>query len=399
MVLRCGLCTLAQEQGCQTFSKTTHQDVWLNGKRNFDNALRDKGMLTHQDSYVHKESIEFLLNREKIDILSQINHNSGSALAKAQLRNRYHFVQVMRVVLKHALEGLPFHGDGSNEGPVMRTMHFITKYYQPLLQKNMNASKNQPLLMKALHPRNISFILKAFANQHRRHIAKVLKDAKFLALIADEWTDKHSTRQYCSILIRYTTNTLESNVLFIGMFRLHSAKAAAIAKCILDEIQNIVSFHPETQFEAILVKIVAQTYDGASTMQGRNGGVQKLILEHCLYAISIHCFAHQIQLSTALNARSNLLLTDVIAYTKIIVKLIVYSLKCSEHFNEVVKSIKLETHDLITEKKKFTTLKGKILNLCVTRTKTIRAYLHELLCSSETFYRDHSNKRTSSGIE
>lgn len=40
-----------------------------------------------------------------------------------------------------------------------------------------------------------------------------------------------------------------------------------------------------------------QGYDGASNMQGEWNGLQALILNDCLYAYYIHCFAHRLQLA------------------------------------------------------------------------------------------------------
>ena len=44
------------------------------------------------------------------------------------------------------------------------------------------------------------------------------------------------------------------------------------------------------------IKVIAQSYDGASVISGQLGGVQTLMKEHYPYAIYIHCVAHRLNL-------------------------------------------------------------------------------------------------------
>lgn len=58
------------------------------------------------------------------------------------------------------------------------------------------------------------------------------------------------------------------------------------------------------------IKIIAQSYDGASVMSGHLRGVQSRIKEHYPYAIYTHCMAH----------RLNLVVVDTCKTIKVILK-------------------------------------------------------------------------------
>ena len=63
------------------------------------------------------------------------------------------------------------------------------------------------------------------------------------------------------------------------------------AKELAEYILNILKeYDPDS-------KLVAQTYDGASTMSGRSSGVQARIHEVIKRAIFVHCMAHKLNLA------------------------------------------------------------------------------------------------------
>ena len=73
----------------------------------------------------------------------------------------------------------------------------------------------------------------------------------------------------------------------MGFILVIPAGAEGLAKYILDILKP---FNPEA-------KLVAQTYDGASTMSGHSSGVQARIREVIQRAIFVHCMAHVLNLA------------------------------------------------------------------------------------------------------
>lgn len=66
----------------------------------------------------------------------------------------------------------------------------------------------------------------------------------------------------------------------------------------VSETKSILSFL--TNHKIRLVRMLAQCYDGASVMAGRNGGVQALMQERLGRRIPcIHCFNHQLHLAVS----------------------------------------------------------------------------------------------------
>jgi len=62
----------------------------------------------------------------------------------------------------------------------------------------------------------------------------------------------------------------------------------------IDIVAAILKFFEQSSMKD--VKIIAQSYDGASVMSGQHGGVQTLMKKHYPYAIYIHCMAHRLNL-------------------------------------------------------------------------------------------------------
>jgi hypothetical protein len=52
-------------------------------------------------------------------------------------------------------------------------------------------------------------------------------------------------------------------------------------------------------------RIRGQGYDGASNMQGHLNGLKTLVMEDSRFAHSIHCFAHQLQLTLVAIAKNH----------------------------------------------------------------------------------------------
>ena len=108
--------------------------------------------------------------------------------------------------------------------------------------------------------------------------------ANFVSIQADETTDVACKCQLV-IILRYLVNG-EIKERFLGFHEAKEKTAKAITNIIKDQIQGY----------DLTEKLISQTYDGASTMKGCHGGVQKLMRETYPHAHFVHCYAHQLNL-------------------------------------------------------------------------------------------------------
>ena len=129
-------------------------------------------------------------------------------------------------------------------------------------------------------------ILECALEVYRKEFVSQIEQAKFVAVIADETTDI-SVQNQLSIVVRYIHrgNVVER---FWGFFKPKRANADGISEVILTELDKILQGNKK--------KVIAQTYDGASVMKGRIGGVHVKVKEVYHNAHYVHCAAHQLNL-------------------------------------------------------------------------------------------------------
>lgn len=104
--------------------------------------------------------------------------------------------------------------------------------------------------------------------------------------MADETADIGGTEQL-SICIRYVSEVFEIQEDFLGFCALDKQDAASITHAILAQLEK---------WGLPIAFLQGQGYDGASTMSGRLGGVQKKIRELQPPALFTHCRSHALNL-------------------------------------------------------------------------------------------------------
>ena len=127
-------------------------------------------------------------------------------------------------------------------------------------------------------------ILECVLEVYRKEVVSQVGQAHFVAVIADETTDI-SVQNQLSIVLRYIH---QGNVVerFWGFFKPKRANANGISEIILTELAKILQGNTN--------KVIAQTYDGASVMKGRIGGVHVKVKQVYQNAHYVHCAAHQV---------------------------------------------------------------------------------------------------------
>nr|XP_016499139.1 PREDICTED: zinc finger MYM-type protein 1-like [Nicotiana tabacum] len=109
----------------------------------------------------------------------------------------------------------------------------------------------------------------------------------FFALLVDE-SCVVSRKEQLAIVLRYVNRCGFVVEHFIGIVHVRNTSALCLKEAIVDYL---------AQHSLSLSYVCGQCYDGASNMQGDLRGLKTLIQQESKSAYSIHCFAHQLQLT------------------------------------------------------------------------------------------------------
>lgn len=121
----------------------------------------------------------------------------------------------------------------------------------------------------------------------QQKIFSEIKQSHFLAVIADETSDVSNIYQM-AVVFRYIVENKPVER-FWKFLKPKQHNAESLAACILEELKTL-------EMNQTPLKLIAQTYDGASVMSGTSGGVQTIIKRTYTNASYIHCYAHQLNL-------------------------------------------------------------------------------------------------------
>lgn len=353
----CGICRGALQRG---YKPDGSQKVFIEGMRDWRKHCGEQHLQLHENHRSHRAAVDYLLGHfNPRSVYNQIHEQANTDLINAQQANCSFFAKVIHSLKFLANKGDSFYGNTSNEGRLANTLDFIS-YYDPSVKKHMNS--NNKLHVTNLQPRVVNFILGQFQLQVLRYLHSKISEASYCCIIVDEWSCKHSNREYCSISLRTVSRLLQVETSFLGFHYLPRANAATIVETMIHAMTKI---QPHVQGH----RIVVQTYDGASTMQGEHNGVQRKFRDqYAPFALSIHCTAHRLNLSAKGASTSNRLMQDIISYCKVIIKLLKYSPKRGAHFDKI--KVEIRNDEDIQGANNFKTIKGMILHFSITRWTT-----------------------------
>ena len=119
----------------------------------------------------------------------------------------------------------------------------------------------------------------------KNYIKKEIEESDYLAVMCDETTDISNTSQM-AIVFRYVVKNKPVER-FWGFFNPPNLTGEALSEILLKELGTVVSNED---------KLIAQTYDGAAALSGKEKGVQTRIKEVYKNAHYVHCYAHQLNL-------------------------------------------------------------------------------------------------------
>ncbi|XP_075085003.1 uncharacterized protein LOC107783855 [Nicotiana tabacum] len=112
-------------------------------------------------------------------------------------------------------------------------------------------------------------------------------DGDYFEILVDESKDI-SHHEQMALALRYVDKKGQVNEPFIGLVRVSDTFAKSLKEAVLPFLMKH-SLSPS--------KIRGQGYDGGSNMQEKLNGLKALILQETPSAYSVHCFAHQLQLT------------------------------------------------------------------------------------------------------
>lgn len=253
----------------------------------------------------HSSSEKHLNYEVEFSLLGSINIQSQLNSAYRQsIKEHNENVEQNRYILNRIIECIKFCGsfelalrghdessDSDNPG-VFRGLVDLLGEVDNIFKKHLLKKKSFQGLSKTIQ----NELLDSMLVVARNFILKEMEQAEFVAIQADETTDI-SVRNQLVLIVRYTIGS-KIYERFWGYFTPESQNAQGISKCILQQLQCLkISEKP--------LKLIAQSYDGASVMSGSVNGVQALIKQHYPNAHYIHCYAHKLNLVVAKAASCN----------------------------------------------------------------------------------------------
>nr|XP_016488987.1 PREDICTED: zinc finger MYM-type protein 1-like [Nicotiana tabacum] len=150
---------------------------------------------------------------------------------------------------------------------------------------------------------------------------KIQKD---IIIAFDESCDV-SRKEQLAIVLRYVNRCGSVVEHFIGIIHVRNTRALCLKEAIVDYI---------AQHSLSLSYVHGQCYDGASNMQGDFRGLKTLIQQESKSAYSIHCFAHQLQLTLVAVSKKYLEVGELVLLVSNILNIVGGSFKRMDDLRE-----------------------------------------------------------------
>lgn len=131
---------------------------------------------------------------------------------------------------------------------------------------------------------------KFIAETAQDQIADDLKQAKFVSVTSDGATDSSITEQEI-VFARYS-NQGQPTTKFVGLSQPVSPNARGLYKAIMAALEGV-----GLNEEEVAKKLIGFGCDGANVMIGKKGGVSAFLTQLQPFLITVHCFAHRLELA------------------------------------------------------------------------------------------------------
>ncbi|XP_060855121.1 zinc finger MYM-type protein 1-like [Metopolophium dirhodum] len=255
-------------------------------KTGFNNWKKISSKLaSHAGTKIHVQSTvrlsEYVFSKKSGSVLSKMCTANKVLIEK----NRKYVSQLIDIVLYLSKQGIAFRG---HEESFKSTNKGNFKEMCELFAKHLPS-------FNEIHERKINLtswqiqedIIDICANLVNKEIFKQITETGFFAIMCDE--ARCFKEEQLSICVRYSVK-FQVFERFLGFVNVSTGQDASHI------VSAIFYFFEKHKVDMNAVKIIAQSYDGASVMSGHLNGVQSKIKDFYPCAIYTHCMAHQLNL-------------------------------------------------------------------------------------------------------
>ncbi|CAF2704956.1 unnamed protein product [Rotaria sp. Silwood2] len=268
--------------------------AWIIGTNRW-NKMKSRGkekkgkLVLHFTSKSHNAALDrynnFITNKNHVGLMLDSHKQQAEQKREATLKYNCTIVSTLIDISRFlARQNLAFRGrsGGEEQGNYVQLVNLFRRY---------NSNFNQWFLDTSLRAHQVTYLTPQAQNEFIEIIGKevhseVLKrimEVPFISIMVDSTPDISNKEMY-SIIIRYTRNFEIQERLF-AFGELNSKVGEHIVEFILSFFKT---------FGISTTKIIAQSYDGASNMTGKNIGVQTLLSKKLnRNIIFIPCGAHR----------------------------------------------------------------------------------------------------------
>lgn len=270
------------------------QNIWMEGYDDWKHIV--EAIERHETS---KEHLHSCFVHRQWQLHGTLDEEQESIIKREKNFWRQVLTRLLDVTLTLSTCNLAFRGhrelvyahDSGPKGNFLSIVELLAKY-DPILQELLSKPKGQ---IKYLSPKIQNELIAVLVQKVENALVNEIVTAPFYSILFDTTQDISKTDQLCE-LYRYciiekdengTPKTLVIKESFLGFHEVKDQTALAMSKQIIKSINDK---------SISLNKCRGQGYDGANTMKGTYGGVQKLIRDIEPNAVYVHCAAHNLNL-------------------------------------------------------------------------------------------------------
>eukprot|EP00102_Acyrthosiphon_pisum_P019856 XP_016657066.1 PREDICTED: zinc finger MYM-type protein 1-like [Acyrthosiphon pisum] len=269
---------------CRLFASGSgnQEDTWtVTGFCNWK-KLTDK-IKSHSSTTIHLTCMSRMNSYKSSKVSGSVMCQISTAQNDQKQKNEEYIKTLIDITLFLAKQGIAFRGhledkESNNQGNFKEACKLVAK---------CNSNFDSLYSKKISHTSWIvqNELIDICAEHIKTTIINEVKSTGIVAIMVDE--ARSYKEEQLSICIRYV-NGLDVCERFLTFIDVSSSQKA------IDIVAAILMFLEQSNMKD--VKVIAQSYDGASVMSGQHGGVQTLMKEHYPYVIYIHCVAHRLNL-------------------------------------------------------------------------------------------------------
>lgn len=301
----CSYCRYAREHNLITFATRGDLAFSIVGFDNYKKAMEK--FLHHEGSSSHQEAVM------KCNAISapSIRSRLSSLLCEQQQHRRSGLLKQLQAMQFLLRQGLALRGHYECEGNLYQLLQMWARDNEIVCDWLKSG--------RFLSHDHVNELITLMGHDVLRRVLDRVKSAypPWYGIIADEASDVVYNEQL-NLSVRYVDDNYDVHEDSVGLFQLPSTDAATIAGVIKDILIRL---------SLPLSLCRGQAYDGAAAMQGKRSGVSTRIKNEAPAAVSVHCFAHSLNLCLQDVGRRITVIRDAMDVVREIVKLINFSPK------------------------------------------------------------------------